>query len=150
MNHELQTLIQAAGQQPEHAELLQLLKSAQALCGTLTPEIQKELAEALDIKPGVIAALIRVTPALKAMPYRHLITVCIGNHCRAKGSFALLKCIQQELGIETGQTTRDGRIRLATRTCLKNCKNAPNVQINDKRYTGLTPDDIPMLLQSLK
>lgn len=150
MNEAIDELVARVGPRPDQPELLALLREAQALCGALTPELQRELAGALQIAPGVIAALVRVTPALRETACRHVVTVCIGRHCRAKGSFETLRALQRALGVETGGASADGLCRLETRACLKRCADAPNLLLDGRPHPWVTPDGVPAFLQKLR
>lgn len=131
----------------DQPELLALLKEAQALAGgALSPALQGRIAQAAGVPPSVVAALVRVTPSLKASACRHVITVCLGKGCRAHGAYPLLKAVQRTLGVATGQTTPDGRFRLATRTCLKRCGAGPNLLVDGDLHTGVTPARLPAIL----
>lgn len=150
MDSTLKALIEAVGIKPEQAELLQLLKDIQTQYGALSIELQHEIAEMLQISPSIITALIRITPSLKTVPYRHIITVCIGKSCRAAGSFSVLKAIQNLLNIETGQISADGCFKLTTRSCVKRCSEAPNILIDGKRCSFTNQKDLLEQLQNLR
>jgi NADH dehydrogenase (ubiquinone) flavoprotein 2 len=66
------------------------------------------------------------------------------------GSDAIVKAIQEHLGIHGGQTTADGLFTFIEVECLGACVNAPMVQINDDYYEDLTPESVKSLLTALK
>lgn len=66
------------------------------------------------------------------------------------GSDAIMKAIEEHLGIHPGQTTEDGLFTLIEVECLGACVNAPMVQINDDYYEDLTPESVVTLLKALK
>ena len=51
-----------------------------------------------------------------------------------------------ELGVEVGQTSKDGRFTVQATRCLGACGLAPVMMINDEVYGRLTPEDIPDIL----
>jgi (2Fe-2S) ferredoxin len=82
-------------------------------------------------------------PPLKSSKIR--ILVCSKSSCRKRGSNALCQALQTQ--IEDYCLQADTEIKLTG--CLKQCKKGPNLVITpDKaRYSGVTPEQIPLLLQ---
>ena len=72
--------------------------------------------------------------------------VCLGTACYVKGSQKVLDKLCSELGVEVGQTTKDGRFTVQATRCLGACGLAPVMMINDEVYGRLTPEDIPDIL----
>ena len=79
------------------------------------------------------------------MPSRQ--TPCQLGGC---GSDAIVKAINEHLGITPGHTTEDGLFTYIEVECLGACVNAPMVQINDDYYEDLTPETTVALLKALK
>ena len=52
------------------------------------------------------------------------------------------------LGIETGETTDDGKFTIQDTRCLGCCGLAPVMTINDKVYGRLVPADVKGILAS--
>jgi len=55
----------------------------------------------------------------------HTCVVCTGTACYIKNSPALLRAIQDELGVAPGETTPDGKLSVLTARCLGACGLAP-------------------------
>ena len=66
---------------------------------------------------------------------KHLIKVCMGTACHARGVPRILEEIQRQLGIVAGQTTEDKKFSLSTVNCLGCCALGPVVTIDDDYYT---------------
>lgn len=79
----------------------------------------------------------------------HLV-VCNGTTCYLNGAGAILKKIREELGIEPGETTRDGKFSYDVVTCMGGCNNGPLVMVAGEFLTGVKPEDIISILGSLK
>lgn len=47
-----------------------------------------------------------------------------------------MKCLNKKLGIENGETTKDGMFSLLEVECLGACVNAPMMQVNDNYYVS--------------
>ncbi len=80
----------------------------------------------------------------------HVIRLCVSPVCRMLGSLDLLAFLEQELGIEIGQTTGDGLFTLEETQCLGRCAGAPCLMVDRRNYAGLTPRRIKSLLDSLR
>jgi len=66
---------------------------------------------------------------------KHKCVMCLGTACYIKGSHEILSAIEQQLGIEPGQTTEDGEVSLLTARCLGSCGLAP-AAIFDEEVVG--------------
>ena len=47
-----------------------------------------------------------------------------------------MNCLKKKLGINNGETTKDGMFSLLEVECLGACINAPMMQINDNYYVS--------------
>ena len=65
-------------------------------------------------------------------------------------SDAVMKAVEDTLGIKHGGTTKDGLFTFTEVECLGACANAPMVQINDDYYEDLTYDSTVSLLKALQ
>lgn len=81
---------------------------------------------------------------------KHFIQVCRTTPCWLRGSDDLVKTCNKKLGIDIGETTKDGLFTLIEVECLGACANAPMVQINDHYYEDLTPALFEQLIDQLQ
>ena len=116
--------------------VIALLREVQQLYGCVPDSVQQRVAKATGTAPSLIAALVRRVPGLTPAAYRHRIVVCTGPRCSAKGGTALLRAVENALGIAPGETTPDGCFRLETRNCLKQCGSAPNLTVDQTLCIG--------------
>ncbi len=63
-----------------------------------------------------------------------------------KGSQGILNRLSQELNVEVGKTTSDGRFTLEATRCLGACGLAPVMTIDEKVFGRVTLDDIRRIL----
>ena len=80
----------------------------------------------------------------------HVIGVCLGTACYVKGSQKVLDRLAEELDVEVGKTTKDGKFTLNATRCLGACGLAPVMMIGDEVYGRLVPDDIPGILDKYR
>ena len=127
--------------------VIALLREVQQLYGCVPDSVQQRVAKATGTAPSLIAALVRRVPGLTSAAYRHRLVVCTGPRRPAKGGTALLRAVENALGIAPGETTPDGCFRLETRNCLKQCGSAPNLTVDQTLYASVRVEDIPNLLK---
>ena len=77
---------------------------------------------------------------------RHVILICDSISCWVTGYNSILDKITEIIGINLGETTKDGRFTLLTIPCLGTCDRAPALMIDSDLHRDLTPDKIKMIL----
>lgn len=73
---------------------------------------------------------------------RHFIQCCTTTPCWLAGSDAVVKACRDTLGIEMGETTKDGMFSLREVECLGACANAPMVQVDGHDGSELFYEDL--------
>jgi NADH-quinone oxidoreductase subunit E len=87
---------------------------------------------------------------LKKKPQgEYLISVCRNISCTHLGAGRVTEALEERLGIEVGETTRDGRFSLETAECLATCDGAPSLQINYEDFYRVAPQDAVTLVDEL-
>lgn len=79
---------------------------------------------------------------------RYIIRVCKGTACHIQGSPKIAERIEENLGIQSGETTSDLRFTLEEVACIGACALAPVIMINDNPHGRLTPDKIKDILNN--
>ncbi|MGC8659788.1 MAG: NAD(P)H-dependent oxidoreductase subunit E [Desulfomonilaceae bacterium] len=120
--------------------LIPALKEAQELFGYLPLEVQRTLAKGLNIPApqiyGVVTFYSYFTITKRG---RHTIRLCLGTACYVKGSKQILEIINNELGINVGETSKDGRFTLEAVRCLGACGLAPVMMIGEDTHGNIVP-----------
>ena len=80
---------------------------------------------------------------------KYLVQLCTTTPCWLCGSKDIVNACKDHLGIELGETTKDGLFTLMEVECLGACVNAPMVQINDDYFEDLTAEKIVSILNDL-
>jgi len=80
---------------------------------------------------------------------KYRIWVCRSLSCALCGGENLLEHLREQLGVQPGETTPDGRFTLEAAECLGACECAPAVLINDKLYPRMTQEKLDSLLKEL-
>lgn len=80
---------------------------------------------------------------------KYHLQICGTTPCWLRGAEQIKDTCKAKLGIDLGETTKDGLFTLMEVECLGACANAPMVQINDDFYEDLTPDSMNAIIESL-
>jgi len=125
-----------------------VLQKAQDIYGYLPVEVQKMIADGLDVPLEEVYGVATFYSQFSLNPKgEYKVSVCLGTACYVKGSGEVFDKLQQTLGIKGGECTPDGRFSLEACRCIGACGLAPVITINDDVYGRLTPDDIPGILE---
>lgn len=131
--------------------LIPILYEAQSLFGYLPPEIQKIVANEMDIAESEVMGVVTFYSYFRSQPVgRHMITVCMGTACYVRGAKKILEALQEKLGIKMGETTPDRRFSLGTQRCFGSCGMAPVMMIDDDSHGRLSPSKLDQILEQYK
>lgn len=137
-----------AGYKDQKWALIPLVQRIQDEFGYIPPESIPIIAGALKIFPSQVQGTISFYAQLYTEPRgKNVVKVCRGTACHVRGGKTILKLVQQNLGIEDGQTTEDMEYTLETVACIGVCALAPNVSINDQVYGRLNPKKIEYMFK---
>ncbi len=131
---------------------LPALHIAQRASGGWLPETAIEaVAHILELPVARVAGVVSFYDMYHVRPVgRHRIRVCTNLSCQLRGSGEILETIGQELGVEEGQVTPDGRCSYVQFECLGSCDTAPMVMIDDDYHENLTPERVRQIVRELK
>ena len=76
----------------------------------------------------------------------HIIRFCASAPCHVVGGRPVLDAIQEQLGIEYGETSSDGKWSLMETSCLGLCSVGPAFLVDDDIYGNVTPERVPGIL----
>ena len=128
--------------------LMPIMQKAQDLYGALTFDVQELISEQLDIPMSDVygVATFYSQFALEKKG-EHIVSVCMGTACYVRNVEKIMEKLSEELGIEPGSTTEDGKFTLESTRCIGCCGLAPVIMIDDQVYGRLTPADVPGILE---
>ncbi len=127
--------------------LIPVMQKAQELFGYLSFETMELISDRLDVPVADIYGVATFYALFSLTPKGdHVISVCTGTACYVKGAAAVLDEVKKQLGIESGETTPDGKFSIQDTRCLGCCGLAPVMVINNDVYGRLEPADIKDIL----
>ncbi len=131
--------------------LMPIMQEAQEIYGYLPIEVQKIIADSLNIPLEEVYGVATFYAQFTLNPKgQYRIGVCLGTACYVKGSQNVFDKACSELGIGSGDVTDDGKFSLEATRCIGCCGLAPVMTVNDDVYGRLTADDVPKILEKYK
>jgi len=135
----------------KRAAMIPLLDLAQRQYGWLPISAMHKVAEILEVSNmRVYEVATFYTMFMRKPTGKYHIQVCTTTPCWLRGSSEILDACKKNLGINAGETTKDGKFTISEVECLGACVNAPMVAINDDYYEDLTVKDMQEILADCK
>lgn len=132
----------------KESELIQVLQSVNREFKYLPEVALRYISAEMDVPLSHIYHLATFYNAFSLMPIgEHLIRVCLGTACHARGAPEVLDRIETVLEIRAGETTENGKFTLQSVGCVGCCALGPVVAIDDD-YHQMTPDKVEKILAS--
>ncbi len=127
--------------------LIPVMQKAQELFGYLSFETMEHISDCLDVPVSEIYGVATFYALFSLKPKgEYVISVCTGTACYVKGAAAVLDEVKNQLGIDSGETTPDGKFSIQDTRCLGCCGLAPVMVINNDVYGRLEPADVKDIL----
>jgi NADH-quinone oxidoreductase subunit E len=134
----------------KRAALLPVLQLIQDTFGSISLEAEEYVARLFDLSPAHVHEVVTFYTLFFREPKgRHVVSVCHNLTCHLLGAPRVLTHLKEQLGVEVGETTADGRVTLLSVECLCACEMAPMMQVDDRYEGDLTPAKIDRILRGL-
>ena len=141
----LQAII--AESKDKQGSLIHVLHEAQLIYGYLPIEVQKVIAEGMNIPLAEVYGVVTFYAQFSLKPKgEYKISICLGTACYVKGADKVLDKFKEELNIEVGDCPADGKFSLDACRCIGACGLAPVLTVNSDVYGRLVPEDVPGIL----
>ena len=134
----------------QKSALLPLLHLAQEQYGWVSSDVMDYVAGLLSILPIEVYEVASFYTMFHLDPVgKHVIEYCRTGPCCLMGGEDVYGHLKQKLGIETGETTPDGKFTLKEEECLAACGWGPVFQIREKYYMNLTNEKVDEIIEEL-
>lgn len=115
--------------------LIEILHQAQEIFGYLPFEVQQFVADELSLPIAEVYGVVTFYNYFSMQQQgKYVINVCTGTACYVKGAPRLIQMMEDELGIKTGETTKDKLFTLSTVRCVGACSLAPVFVIGEDTF----------------
>ncbi|MFZ0254714.1 MAG: NAD(P)H-dependent oxidoreductase subunit E [Gammaproteobacteria bacterium] len=120
--------------------------------GYLTLPLMDAVADYLQMPPIAVYEVASFYSMFALKPVgRYSISVCTNVSCMLRGADDLVRHLESRLGIQTGQSTSDGRFFLKREEeCLAACCGAPMMMVDHVYYENLTTETVDAILDELE
>jgi len=137
--------------QRKKSALIGMLQDIQAEYNYLPKEALLHIRESLDVPLTQIYGIASFYRSFSLKPRgRHIINVCLGTACHVRGAVRILEEMERNLGIESGQTTKDSMFTLETVNCLGACALGPLIVVNERYYGKMTSGKVKKVLRNYR
>lgn len=135
----------------DDANLIPILQDIQKEANWLPKEHLKYLSKRLNVPETRIYEIATFYKAFSLKERgKHLINACLGTACHVRGATRVVEKIEKELGVKSGETTKDKQFTLETIRCLGACALGP-ILVADGEYHGqMTSVKVGKLLRELQ
>ena len=117
----------------------------------ISTEAVQAVSEYLNVPPNHIYGVLTFYTMYSTQPRgNNIIRLCESPPCYIKGSENILRKLKTLLGVETGETTKDGAFTLELCACLGVCGNAPVMMINNDVYGDLTEEKVEEIIAKVR
>ena len=115
--------------------------------------LPKDVLEVVSEKLGVpLNRVMQVATFYKTFSLvpqgRHEVHVCTGTACHVRGAQQIIEKVEQLIGIRAGETNSDGKFSLERGSCLGCCSLGPEIVIDGRHHSMMTPDKVEEVLKS--
>ncbi len=136
---------------PVSRELLPELEKEQKKRGYISESALKRISDKTKIPVSRVYAVTTFYAHLHTEKQgKNIIEICNSPSCYLNGSLNIIKFIENNLNIKSGQTSKDGKFSLHICSCIGCCDKAPAMMINRQVYGNLTKEKIRAILKKCK
>ena len=135
----------------DKSNLIQILNEVQEYYGYVPEKAQVAISNYLGIPMAEIYGVITFYARFTLKPKgKYHIAVCLGTACFVKGSEQILERAKSRLGIDIGQTSKDGKYSLEATRCIGACGLAPVFTVNNEVYGKATVKLLDEILDKIE
>ncbi len=126
----------------DREKVILILQEVQKRLNYLPSEALKHICRITDITPGQLSGVATFYSQFRHIPAgEHIIKICTGTACHVKGSTLISDSFKRTLGIDDStSTSQDSLFSVEEVACLGCCTLAPVVQIDNKTYGHVKPN----------
>jgi len=137
----IQDLVEKYGR--DRTALMPILQGVAEVKNYVSDQDMTEIAKALDISAAQVYGTATFYSFLDTEPRgKYVIRVCKTITCDMHGKKQIIQTLEDMLKIKAGETTPNKKFTLLETNCLGWCHEGPAMLINEKPYSGLTPEKV--------
>jgi len=131
----------------DRSALIPILQDIQEHHHAIIDFAMQTIADRLSLHPVEVYAVVTFYAFLNEEYHgRFVIRLCRTISCDMAGKDAVARQLRNDLGIDFGETTPDGRFTLEWAHCLGMCDQGPAMLVNNQVFTRVTPEGVHDIL----
>jgi NADH:ubiquinone oxidoreductase subunit E len=131
--------------------LMVILNEVQSKVGFISEPMQEYIAQKMRVPVSTIHGVVSFYSFFTTTARgKHTIKFCMGTACYVGGAEQLIEKAKQILGVEPGQTTKDGMITVELCRCVGACSQAPVIVIDEDSHGRVRPNKLPQLIRTIQ
>ncbi len=131
--------------------MMVILNELQSEIGFISEPMQQYVARKMLVPVSKVHGVVSFYSFFTTQPRgKHTIKFCMGTACYVGGMPQLIEKAKQVLGIEPGQTTKDGAITLEICRCVGACSQAPVIVVDEETHGRVRPNKFPQLVRTVQ
>jgi NADH:ubiquinone oxidoreductase subunit E len=131
--------------------LMVILNEIQSQVGFISEPMQTYVAKKMHVPVSTVHGVVSFYSFFTTIPRgKHTVKFCMGTACYVGGMPQLIEKAKQVLGVEPGQTTKDGKITLEICRCVGACSQAPVIVIDEESHGRVRPNKFPQLVRTIQ
>jgi len=120
--------------------LITVLQKVQEKLGYLPENLFPDVAKTCRVSVNEVFGVASFYAQFRFIPPgRHSVKVCLGTACHVRGGQRILESVERDVGVPSGDTSKDGRFSLERVACFGSCALAPVVVVDKDVYGRMTP-----------
>ncbi|MGB4588586.1 MAG: NAD(P)H-dependent oxidoreductase subunit E [Clostridiaceae bacterium] len=129
------------------SDLIAVLHRAQNIFGYISEDVLSHISKRTSVPKASIYGVVSFYSYFTTEPRgKNVINVCMGTACFVRGSEKILREVESQLRIKTGETTIDKMFTIDSLRCVGACGLAPVIMVNDKVYGRVETNDIARII----
>ena len=149
LQDDIRALVERFGR--KRSALIPVLQELQKAHTTVSDFAMQVVADELSIHPAEVYGVTSFYAFLRQESRgRFVFRLCGTISCELSGKSRVARQLDNDLGIRFGETTADGRFGLEWASCLGMCDQGPALLVNDRVYTGVTPEQVHAIIDECK
>jgi NADH-quinone oxidoreductase subunit E len=135
----------------KQAVCVEALKIVQRHRGWVSDDSLRDIAAYLELTIDELDSVATFYPLIFRKPVgKHVILICDSVSCWITGYEQVRQSISDNLGVNFGETTEDGRFTLLPIPCLGACDHAPAMIVDNELYGDLDAEKVSQVLAEYK
>lgn len=132
----------------DQGSLIPILRAIQKKYCFVSSVAMQEIADLLGIHPTEVYGVVTFYSFLSEEPQgKYIFRLCETISCDMVDKDSVACQLENDLGIQFGETSDDGMFTLLYTSCLGMCDQGPALMVNDKIFTRVTPATVSEIIE---